>query len=105
MGGLDVRVRQLLERGSPAAAELDAPLPGRRAFVVVIPQPRGGFAVTRYAMDEDVIAELDDRWDRNEDYVDKRSTVVATIRDVEETLRAWGVDPAVLLPGWKVDTP
>jgi hypothetical protein len=101
----DPHVADLLRRGTGAAAELPASRPGHRRFVVVNVNPRGGFVAVTYEMAEQTITELQDRWESNEDYLDRRSAPAADLDELEHVIRDWDLDPAVLVPSWKVDLP
>jgi hypothetical protein len=102
---LDAHVADLLRRGTGAAAELPARRAGHKAFVVVNVDPRGGFVAVTYEIAEQTIRELKDRWESNEDYLDRRSERAEDLDELENVLRGWDIDPAVLVPVWKVDLP
>jgi hypothetical protein len=91
--------------GSSAAAEIPASRLGCRGFVRANRVPRKGFSVVRFEILETVIAELEDRWDTNDDYIDLRSVTVSDVEEIDGVLRDWGLDPDILLPAWKVDVP
>jgi hypothetical protein len=98
-------VARLLASGKAVAAELPASRPAHRAFIRANKLPRGGFAVVRFEMSDKAIAELEDRWDTNEDYLDKESETVADLSEIDDVLKRWGLDPDVLQPAWQVDFP
>jgi hypothetical protein len=56
-------------------------------------------------MSNDVIGELEERWDTNEDYLDKQSETVSELSDIDDVMQRWGLDPDVLVPAWQVDVP
>lgn len=95
----------MLRTGKAVAAEIPAKRSNHKAFLRVNKLPRGGYAVVRFEMSEAVIAELEDRWDTNEDYLDKRSEAVSDIHEIDGILQEWGLDPNILLPAWQVDFP
>jgi hypothetical protein len=98
-------VADLLRRGSGAAAELPARRPGHRAFVVVAVNPKGGFAVESYEISEAALGELEERWESNEDFLDRRWADAADLDGIEEILRGWGLNPDDLVPAWQIDLP
>ena len=102
---MDAQVASLLQRGTGAAAELPATRPGHKAFVVVNVDPRGGFVAVTYEIDEQTIRELQDRWENNDDFVDRRSERAEDLESLDRVLRRWDIDPAVLVPAWNVDLP
>jgi hypothetical protein len=102
---MNAHVRSLLKRGTGAAAELPAKRPNHKAFVSVHPNPKGGFIAVAYEISEDTIRQLQDRWESNEDFLDRKSGQVDDLDGLEDLLRDWGIDPEALVPAWDVDLP
>jgi hypothetical protein len=102
---MDAHVVSLLRRGTGAAAELPTTRPEHKRFVSVHVDPKGGFVAVTYEMAEKTIRELQDRWESNEDFIDRRSGHVDDIESLEDLLRSWHIDPDVLVPSWTVDLP
>src|SRR5262249_16033681 len=102
---MEARISRLLREGEAVGAEIPPHGSGYRAFVRVNRLPKGGYSVVRYEMSIDVIAELEERWDRNEDYLNKQSATVDDLALIDQVLQEWGLDPNILVPAWQVDAP
>jgi hypothetical protein len=99
------QIVRLLRQGKAVGAEVPAIRSDCRAFIRVNKLARGGYAIVHYEMSEKVIEQLRQRWDENEDYLDKRSDIVPDLTQVDDVLQRWGLDPEILSPAWQVDAP
>jgi hypothetical protein len=102
---VDPNIVRLLESGGAAAAEIPSTRSGHRGFLRANKLPEGGYVIVRFEMSESVIRELEDRWERNEDFVNKQSATVSEARELDSVLQQWGLDPNILVPAWQVDFP
>lgn len=91
--------------GRIAACEIPATHPGHRAFVGVY-QPDLAHSLPQWRVVRfEIRSELVDEHFSQDDMVDRLSLNRATLEEIEDTLRSWGIASSMFDAPWKCDWP